>query len=131
MGNIDSIIVFGESSYEVVEHPTAAVKCIKGQPVQIYKNYYKSPDKNLSAGIWSCEVGAFKVNFTEHEYIHMIKGKILIKDHENSELVLNAGMSILIPAGFQGTWEIVEEATKLFVNYEMLTGSQVAGGATV
>lgn len=131
MKDIASIVVFGNSQCQVDVHPTPAHKCVSGQPLQTYQNYYKSEDGNLAAGIWSCEVGTFTVNFTEHEYIHILNGTIIIKDNNGQELRLTSGMHVVIPQGFQGTWQIVEAATKVFVNYELMSMGQAAEDRSV
>lgn len=121
MKNISDIIKFSDKPKDVDAHPTLLEKCITGQPIQTYHNYYRSENKNFHAGVWDCEPGHFRINFTEHEFIHMLKGKIIVRDLDGNELVLLPNMQVVIPAGFRGTWEIPEPTTKLFVNYEHLS----------
>jgi hypothetical protein len=48
----------------------------------------------------------------------MLEGRILIRADDGTETLVSAGDSFVIPAGFSGTWQVLEKARKVYVIYE-------------
>jgi uncharacterized cupin superfamily protein len=48
----------------------------------------------------------------------MLAGTSIIASAQGPTLTVKAGDSFVIPRGFVGTWEVVEQTTKRFVIYE-------------
>ena len=48
----------------------------------------------------------------------MLTGLSTITDETGAVLTVKAGDEFVIPAGFVGTWEVLEPTTKRFVIYE-------------
>ena len=40
------------------------------------------------------------------------------QDHDRRDVVLQAGDSFVVPAGFAGTWEVLEDSVKLYAIFE-------------
>lgn len=115
---VSDIILFGTSQPEVSEYPTPAEKLVKGTPMQKTQNYYGSSDNQFFVGIWEAAVGCWKIKYTEHEYMHILEGKSILRDIAGNEMYLTPGMQIAMPAGFEGEWEVVEHTKKVYVIYE-------------
>ena len=80
--------------------------------------HYNSPCGQMSAGVWEGEVGQWKVNYTEHEYCEIVQGVSVLRDADGNAKTLRAGDRFVIPAGFSGTWEVLEPCRKIYVVFE-------------
>lgn len=100
-----------------VYHP-AADRIVSGNPVQCAQNLFQSPDGHFSSGIWSGDPGAWRVVFTETEFCYLLEGLIVVRGDDGSEATFRAGDAFLTPAGFTGTWEVIEPAKKFYAVYE-------------
>jgi uncharacterized protein len=98
--------------------PVDADRLISGQPAQAVANAYSSGDERFHCGLWEGDIGAWRVRYTEHELCHMLAGKVRMIGDDGSETVVAAGDSFVIPAGFEGVWEVLEPARKLYAVYE-------------
>lgn len=98
--------------------PVAAERLIAGQPTQAVANAYSEPGEAFHCGVWEGDAGAWRVRYTEHEFCHMLAGKVRIVGDDGTETIVAAGDSFVIPAGFGGIWEVLEPARKLYAVYE-------------
>jgi uncharacterized protein len=113
-----SIIPISPHALDAQRTPVTAERLVRGQPTQAVDNVYSSADQAFHCGIWEGDVGAWRVRYTEHELCHMLAGKVRMIDNNGSETVVIAGDSFVIPAGFEGIWEVLEPARKLYAVYE-------------
>ncbi len=95
-----------------------AERIIAGDPVQTAANIFTSADGRFSSGIWTAEPGTWRVVFTESEFCHLIEGVIVVTSDAGVVQTFRAGDAFVSPAGFTGTWEIVERAKKFYAIYE-------------
>lgn len=98
--------------------PPSGGKILKGEPDQAVYNHYSSPCGQFAAGVWEGEVGQWTVNYTEHEYCEIVQGVSVLRDQEGGAKTLRAGDRFVIPAGFKGTWEVLEPCRKIYVMFE-------------
>jgi uncharacterized cupin superfamily protein len=47
-----------------------------------------------------------------------MSGLVVVRDEAGGERTFRAGDSFVMPAGFVGTWEVVETARKLYATFE-------------
>jgi EutQ-like cupin domain len=52
----------------------------------------------------------------------------VVTGDDGSQCTFRAGDAFVSPAGFLGTWEIIEPAKKLYANYEVITRQARDGG---
>ena len=95
-----------------------AEKLIQGNPKQSVALHYSDPTKQFVVGVWRSEPGKWHVKYTEEEYCRMLEGKSIIICESGPAVTLVAGDEFVVPAGFVGTWEVVETTTKRFVIFE-------------
>ena len=95
-----------------------ADRLIAGDPVQQVSNRYAEASGQFYAGRWSSTPGIWRVRYTEHEFCHMLAGRVRIVSESGSATEFVAGQSFVVPAGFAGTWEVIESATKLYAIFE-------------
>ncbi len=102
---------------EDVSRP-AADRLLSGDPVQSVRNVYADPTGRFFAGTWTSTPGRWRVDYTEHEFCRLLRGRIRIEDETGRVNSYMAGDSFVIPAGFKGIWEVLETAEKQYVIYE-------------
>jgi uncharacterized protein len=93
-------------------------KLLQGNPRQTAWLHYTDPSGRFMAGIWHSERGRWKILYTEEEYCQLLEGRSVITDQAGNALSVCAGDEFVIPAGFSGTWEVIEPTRKRFVIYE-------------
>ena len=93
-------------------------KLIAGNPSQGVANLFSDPGGQFHCGIWEAEPATWRVSYSEHEYCLMLEGRILIRDDDDTETLVAKGDSFVVPAGFSGTWQVLEKARKVYVIYE-------------
>lgn len=96
----------------------AADRRLQGDPRQSIWNVYSDPTAQFFAGRWSSACGAWRVHYTEHEFCHLLAGRVRISSESGKVCTFESGDSFVIPAGFRGIWMVEEPATKLYVIFE-------------
>ena len=116
--NIQNIVDFSQAGTEPERYRPAPEKVLGGDPEQTLYNHYDSPCGQMSAGVWEGAVGQWQVNYREHEYCEIQQGVSVLRDHEGNAKTLRTGDRFVIPAGFSGTWEVLEPCRKVYVIFE-------------
>jgi hypothetical protein len=116
--SILNIVDFSQPAKESVEYMPKAEAVLAGDPLQAVHTHFASPCGQLAAGVWEGACGQWTVNFTESEYCEILEGVSVIRDAHGTSKTVRAGDRFLIPAGFKGTWEVVEPCKKIFVSVE-------------
>ena len=98
--------------------PIDAARVVTGSPLQVVANAYSDTGNAFHCGIWEADVGSWRVSYTEHEFCHVLAGRIRLRGDDGSDNTVQAGDSFVIPAGFAGVWEVLEPARKLYAIYE-------------
>lgn len=113
-----SIVVFDRHEADFEEYRTPAEKCIDGQPAQRTWNHYASGDGKFFSGLWEGEPGRWRISYTEHEFCQILSGRSILRSVDGEEIEVGAGDSFVVPAGFEGEWEVVETTKKIYAIYE-------------
>jgi uncharacterized cupin superfamily protein len=92
--NIQQIVDFAQVLTEAERYRPAAEKILKGEPDQTVYNHYSSPCGQFAAGV------------------------SVLRDEQGQAKTLRAGDRFVIPAGFKGTWEVLEPCRKIYVMFE-------------
>lgn len=116
--NIAQIVDFATASSPSEHYRPAAEKILAGDPQQQVCNHYSSPCQQFHAGTWQGEPGLWRVNYSEHEYCEILEGVSVLRDEQGQSKTLRAGDRFVIPAGFIGTWEVLERCRKVYVMFE-------------
>ena len=93
-------------------------RLLGGEPQHTARNYFSDSGGRFFAGVWESTPGRWRVRYTENEFCHLTRGRIRIADEGGRQWSFAAGDSFVIPAGFAGTWEVIEPTAKLYVIYE-------------
>ncbi len=109
-------------TFDVLPEPEgsqpAADRLLSGDPRQRIWNLYADAGGRFFAGRWASTTGAWRVRYTEHEFCHVLSGRMRIVSRDGAEWTFGAGDSFVVPAGFEGTWEVLEAAVKLYAIFE-------------
>lgn len=98
--------------------PVDAARVTAGAPHARADNAYSSGDGHFDTGVWESGPGRWRVSYSEHEVCVLVAGHIRLIDQAGRQVEYRAGDAFVIPAGFQGEWETLEPARKLYVIYQ-------------
>ena len=91
-----------------------------GAPLRETWTLYQAPVDGVAAGIWTCEPGRWRIEFgpAEHEYFIVLEGRARLHDEAGRVTDVGPGQAAMIPAGFRGSFEVLERVRKHFVVIE-------------
>ena len=112
------IIDFSRHEADFDEYQTPAERCVRGQPTQRTWNHFTSSDGKFFSGFWEAEPGCWRIRYSENEFCQILSGRSILRSAEGDEFELTAGDNFVIPAGFEGEWEVVETTKKIYAIYE-------------
>lgn len=115
---IENLVFFDRHEAEYDESPTPEEKCIYGRPLQRTWHHFTSDDGKFFAGLWEADPGCWEVTYTENEFCQVLEGLSILRDADGGERELRPGDNFVIPAGFEGQWEVVERTKKIYVIYQ-------------
>jgi len=95
-----------------------AERLLAGQPEHRVWNYFTDTTQTFFAGRWSGTRGKWRVRYTENELCVMTAGRVVITSDLGERSCFAAGDAFVIPAGFSGTWEVLEDCSKIYAIFE-------------
>lgn len=101
---------------EVSEPP--ADRLIAGTPELRVANYYTDGTQQFFAGRWAATRGKWRVRYTENELCVMTAGRVVIASDSGERVSFGPGDAFVVPAGFSGTWEVLEDCAKIYAIFE-------------
>lgn len=99
--------------------PVAREKVVSGDPETRTLVLYENPAEGLSAGEWEATVGAWRIAYSEWEYIRVLSGHCIVHGDDGSRVEAGPGESFTIESGFTGIWEVTETMRKIWVIREV------------
>ncbi len=118
MPDAKQAVFFERHQAELSETLTPVEKCVTGRPRQRSWNHFTSGDEKFFAGVWEAEPGCWKIRYTENEFCQILSGRSILRDANGRESILEAGDNFVIPAGFEGEWEVLETTRKIYAIYQ-------------
>lgn len=100
----------------------AADRLLSGTPSTVVTNRYADASGRFFAGDWSSTVGKWRVEYAEHEFCHLLEGRVVLTSVDGRAWHFGPGDAWVIPAGFCGTWETLEPARKRYAIFEAAAG---------
>jgi uncharacterized cupin superfamily protein len=95
-----------------VQRP-APERLVSGDPVHTTWNL--EDRDGLYCGLWQSTPGAWRVSYSEWEYVHVREGISVLHEDGQPPVTFRAGDSFVIRPGFEGVWEVVETTLKDYV----------------
>lgn len=106
----------GSLQPEVSEPP--GERLIAGTPELSVQNFYTDASQQFFAGRWSATRGKWRVRYTENELCVMTRGRVVIESDHGERSGFGPGDAFVVPAGFSGTWEVLEDCSKIYAIFE-------------
>jgi uncharacterized protein len=106
----------GPVTAEVSNPP--AERLIAGTPELQVANYFSDLSQQFFAGRWSATRGKWRVRYTENELCVMTAGRVVIESTSGERSSFGPGEAFVVPAGFTGTWEVLEDCAKIYAIFE-------------
>jgi uncharacterized cupin superfamily protein len=91
---------------------------LAGIPRTRVSNQYAEPRGEFFCGTWTSTAGKWRVRYTEHEFCVIIEGRIRIEAATGEKYEFKAGDAFVVPAGFEGIWEVSEPCKKWYSIFE-------------
>src|SRR5450432_1335402 len=85
---------------------------LAGDPRFTVWNHYAEATEQFFAGVWQATPGRWAVRYSEHEFCHLLAGRVVITSDAGERMEFGAGDSFVVPAGFAGTWEVIDTCRK-------------------
>jgi uncharacterized cupin superfamily protein len=104
------------------EATPASDRILAGKPRQAISNYFSDPTQQFFAGRWSSTRGKWRVRYTESELCHITAGRVRIESSDGAAETFGPGDTFVVPAGFEGTWEVLEDCSKVYAIFEPAHG---------
>jgi uncharacterized cupin superfamily protein len=93
-------------------------KILSGIPRIRVSNQYAEPSQQFFCGVWSSTAGKWRVRYTEHELCVLFEGRVRLESTGGERYEFRAGDAFIVPANFEGTWEVVEPCKKWYAVFE-------------
>ncbi|MFZ0501808.1 MAG: cupin domain-containing protein [Steroidobacteraceae bacterium] len=93
-------------------------RILQGQPVHRACNAFTDASAQFFCGRWSSSPGKWRVRYTESELCILTAGRVTIESVAGERQSFQTGDAFVVPAGFEGTWTVHEDCTKLYAIFE-------------
>jgi uncharacterized protein len=117
MSSTPHVITF-KTPVEAQHSVPEASRVLSGEPQFTLWNRYIDATEQFFAGVWAATPGCWAVRYTEHEFCHLLEGRVVITSDAGERHEFSRGDTFVMPAGFSGTWEVIEECRKLYAIFE-------------
>lgn len=98
------------------DHPRPD-RLVSGNPRRTTWNHFTNASGEVDAGVWACEVGSWRIAFPDNkdEFFFVTEGRCRLIDEQGHAVDAGPGQALVIPAGFQGVFEVLEPVKKHYV----------------
>lgn len=93
-------------------------------PAQTVRNLFTDTTGRFFSGIWSSTRGSWRVSYTENELCVLTQGSVRITDDAGRSWTFGPGDCFVVPAGFEGVWEVLDDARKFYAIFEPLANER-------
>lgn len=91
-----------------------ADRLVAGDPVQRAWNAFSDAGEQFHVGHWSSTRGAWRVRYTECELCVLTAGRVELVSESGARATFGPGDAFVVPAGYAGTWAVIEDCTKIY-----------------
>ena len=102
-------------------------RILAGEPRQRAFNAFTDATGGFHCGRWSSSPGSWRVRYRENELCVMLSGTVVIEGVDGQRQTFTAGDAFVVPAGFEGTWTVIEPASKIYAIFEPPTSARTSG----
>jgi hypothetical protein len=106
------------ASYVASNLPIDDAKLLAGNPQPTVDHRYSDDTEQFHCGMWGSAPGRWRIHYTEHEFCHLLFGRVQLVSDDGEVFEYQGGDAFVIPAGFSGTWETIESCRKHYALFE-------------
>jgi uncharacterized cupin superfamily protein len=121
MARMSTKIIDFSSPIAQEESEPAADRLLAGNPKQRLSNYFSDETQQFFSGVWSSSPGKWRIRYTESEFCCLTRGRVVLENLTGDRWTFGPGSGFVVPAGFEGTWEVLEDCTKFYAIFESRT----------
>ena len=99
----------------------AADRLLEGSPRQTISNYFSDSTQQFHSGVWSSSTGKWRIRYSESEFCCLTRGRVALENQAGKRWEFGPGEGFVVPAGFEGTWQVIEDCTKFYALFEART----------
>lgn len=99
----------------------AADRLLAGTPRQTVENYFSDSTQQFFCGRWSSTPGKWRIRYSESEFCCLTRGRVVLENLAGDRWEFGSGQAFVVPAGFEGTWQVIEDCTKFYAIFEART----------
>jgi len=96
----------------------AADRLVSGNPQQTLWNHFTDCSQQFFAGEWAATRGSWRIQYSETEFCHLLAGRVALTSRNGQRWEFTRGDSFVVPAGFVGVWEVIEDCRKVYAIFE-------------
>jgi uncharacterized cupin superfamily protein len=93
-------------------------KILSGIPRARVANQFTDASGQFFCGLWTSTAGKWRIRYTENEFCVILEGRSRIESVAGERCDVRAGDAFVVPAGFEGTWEVLEPSKKWYAIFE-------------
>jgi uncharacterized cupin superfamily protein len=98
-----------------------ADRLLEGNPRHTAANYFSDASEQFHCGRWSSSPGKWRIRYSESEFCCLTEGRVVLENLEGERWEFGPGEGFVVPAGFAGTWQVIEQCTKFYAIFEART----------
>jgi uncharacterized cupin superfamily protein len=98
-----------------------ADRLLAGNPQHQVTNYFSDATQQFHTGVWSSTRGKWRIRYSESEFCCLTQGRVALENLAGQRWAFGPGDGFVVPAGFEGTWEVLEDCTKFYAIFESRT----------
>jgi len=91
---------------------------LAGIPRARAANQYADAGQEFFCGLWTSTAGKWRVRYSEHEFCVILEGRVRIESADGERHDFGAGAAFVVPAGFEGSWEVLAPCKKWYAIFE-------------
>jgi uncharacterized cupin superfamily protein len=114
------VILFNQQTTETETDYPKAERRLQGNPLRTTQNHFTNASGEVFSGVWGSEVGSWRIVFGEgeDEFFYVTEGRCRVIDDAGNSSEAGPGDALVIPAGFNGVFEVLEPMKKHYVIIE-------------
>ncbi|MGW3956562.1 cupin domain-containing protein [Streptomyces sp. NPDC004752] len=112
---VPSLVVLDDSASAALPPASPKPGGAPGQQ-ETTRTLWKSPDGLTEAGIWECGPGLFPSTHEGYDEVcQVLTGSATVHTEGGEAVELRPGSTLVMPAGWRGSWQVHEALRKMYV----------------
>ena len=92
-----NFVPFSNENAERTDYQITPEKWVAGESAQSTLNMFSDPGNEFHCGIWEGAPALWRVSYSEHEFCHILQGRIRITDEDGTCITVAALLAMAAP----------------------------------